>query len=59
MKLFLKFVLILNQKLKIFLNEKEIQYINIYDSFNNGYNSDLGGNSCTYTRTEENKTKII
>lgn len=48
----------IKSEVKDILNEKEIQYINIYDSFNNGYNSDLGGNSCTYTRTEENKQKL-
>ena len=39
------------------LNEKEVQYIELFDSFNNGYNSDPGGNSAAYIRTEETKKK--
>lgn len=35
------------------LNEKEIQYIRLFDSFENGYNSNLGGGSATYIRTSE------
>ena len=31
----------------------EIQYINLFDSFENGYNSDVGGGSATYKRTED------
>ena len=47
----------IKEELVDILNEKEKQYIKYYDSFKNGYNSDEGGNSCTYERTEEHKKK--
>lgn len=41
------------------LNKLEIEYIKKYDSYNNGYNSTLGGgNLCGYHHTEETKRKI-
>lgn len=41
------------------LNEKEIFYIELYDSFNKGYNMTLGGKSvCGYQHTEETKKKL-
>lgn len=45
----------IESEIKEILNEKEKQYIQLFDTFDNGYNSDLGGGSGTYTRTEENK----
>lgn len=39
------------------LNDKEIQYIELFDSLDNGYNLDVGGKSASYTRTEETKKK--
>ena len=35
------------------LNDKEIGYISIYNSFLNGYNQTIGGNNSTYRPTEE------
>ena len=46
---------LIKSEVKEILNEKEIQYIKLFDSFNNGYNSDMGGGGGTYTRNEENK----
>lgn len=41
------------------LNEKEIYYINLYDSKNNGYNMcDGGGNTKGYKHTEKSKKKM-
>ena len=48
----------IKSEVKEILNEKETQYIQLYDSFNNGYNSDSGGNSCDYNRTKETKLKL-
>lgn len=31
-------------------DNKEIYYINLYDSYNNGYNSTLGGHTATITK---------
>lgn len=39
------------------LNQKEIQYIKLFDSYHNGYNSTEGGNS-RYECTEETKQKL-
>ena len=49
---------LIEDEVKSILNEKEIQYINLFDSFENGYNSDLGGGSATYKRTEESCQKL-
>lgn len=48
----------IEDEVKSILNEKEIQYIKLFDSFENGYNSDLGGGSATYKRTEESCKKL-
>lgn len=41
------------------LDEKEIMYIQKYDSYNNGYNQDLGGKGCRgYKHTEEEILKM-
>lgn len=41
------------------LDEKEIDYIQKYNSFNNGYNQDLGGSGCRgYKHTEEEILKM-
>ncbi len=48
------------------LNEREIYYIGLYDSFNNGYNETIGGNSLSgrdhpsygTTLTEDHKRKL-
>lgn len=43
------------------LKEMEVAWINYYDSYNNGYNSTLGGEGilgCQNTRTEESNLKI-
>lgn len=41
------------------LDEKEITYIQQYDSYNNGYNQDLGGKGCRgYRHTEEEILKM-
>jgi group I intron endonuclease len=47
----------IESEVKELLNEKEVQYIKLFDSFENGYNSDLGGGSATYVRTDETKLK--
>lgn len=39
------------------LNQKEIEYIKLFDSFNNGYNMTEGGDA-TYIRDEENIKKV-
>jgi predicted GIY-YIG superfamily endonuclease len=41
------------------IKQKEIYYINFYDSFNNGYNATIGGdgNTCLFMK-EETKQKI-
>lgn len=41
------------------LDEKEIFYIQYYDSYNNGYNQDLGGKGCRgYKHTDEEILKM-
>ena len=45
-------------EVKELLNEKEKQYIKLFDSFENGYNSNSGGNMCDYKMTDETKTKL-
>lgn len=41
------------------LNDKEIYYISLYDSYNNGLNMTLGGDGCSgLVFTEEHKRKI-
>ena len=53
------YILIENIKTIEELNQLEIEYIKKYDSYNNGYNSTLGGgNLCGYCHTEETKQKI-
>lgn len=42
--------------LRLLLNERERYYVNLFDSYVNGYNSDLGGNS--HEHSEETKRKI-
>lgn len=37
------------------LNQKEIDYIKLFDSFKNGYNTTLGGDGSRYTNIDENK----
>jgi group I intron endonuclease len=49
---------LIESEVKELLNEKEIQYIKLFDSFENGYNSDPGGNSAAYKRTEETCKKL-
>lgn len=49
--------LVKEEVLKI-LDEKEIQYIEMFDSFNNGYNSDLGGGSGIHVITENTRRKL-
>ena len=39
------------------LNKKEIEFIELFDSFYNGYNSTKGGEN-SYIRTEENRQKL-
>ena len=42
------------QELKELLNIKEIEFISLYDSINNGYNLSIGGKGCLgYKHTEE------
>lgn len=40
-------------------DNKEIYYINLYDSYNNGYNSTLGGHAATITKIGEEHPKAI
>jgi len=40
------------------LNEREKHYIKLYDSFNNGYNGDLGGGGLGTPKSQECKEKI-
>ena len=48
------------KEVKQYLNTLEIGFIRMYDSFNNGYNSTLGGDSLTgYIMTEEHRNKIV
>ena len=37
------------------LNEKELYYINLYDSYYNGYNATVGGDSCVDRITKKSK----
>lgn len=46
------------EEVRDLLNQKEIQYIEMFDSFYNGYNSDRGGNTCSHVITEETKQKL-
>lgn len=46
-------------ELKTFLNQLEIGFIRMYDSYNNGYNSTLGGESLSgFHPTEESRLKM-
>lgn len=49
------------KELNELLNDREIYYINAYNSYHNGYNSTLGGQSCDTHRTklEDNAEDII
>lgn len=40
------------------LDDKEVQYIKLYDSFNNGYNSNEGGKGGTHIITESTRDKL-
>lgn len=40
------------------LDDKEIQYIKLFDSFENGYNSNLGGEGGTHIITEDTRKKL-
>lgn len=46
------------EEVRDLLNQKGIQYIEMFDSFYNGYNSDRGGNTCSHVITEETKQKL-
>ena len=41
----------------ILINDREIYWINFYDSFNNGYNCTTGGHS-NFKRSEETRRKL-
>lgn len=49
---------LIESEVKEILNEKEKQYIKLFDSFYNGYNGDEGGNSANYIRSEESCIKL-
>ena len=40
------------------LDDKEVQYIKLFDSFENGYNSNLGGEGGTHIVTEDTRKKL-
>lgn len=48
----------IQEEVQQILNQKEIQYISLFDSFYNGYNSNEGGGTGAYERTEDNKVKM-
>ena len=48
------------KEVKQYLNTLESEFIRIYDSLKNGYNSTLGGDSLTgYIMTEEHRNKLV
>lgn len=49
---------LIESEVKEILNDKEIQYITLFDSFENGYNLDLGGGTASYKRTEESNKNL-
>ena len=48
---------LIKEEVKEILNQKEIQYIKMFDSYYNGYNSTIGGNNTTEC-TEETREKL-
>lgn len=49
---------LIESEIKDILNQKEKQYIILFDSFYNGYNSNEGGGSGNYIRSEESCKKL-